>query len=213
MVHFVRQLSRNFTDDSPKPLQFEFRHFLAYYSAHYYLKPEQINIWSDGDEETISKAKLNGDSFTKAVFKIPNVVFHKVDMPNSTKLGFPIRKYAHKSDFVRTRVMAALGGQYFDDDAWVIRDLAPFRKIGFENIFGKQWDNNICQAFWMSTPRNDLMKAFEILQETEFNGDWIRASNILITKLVRNFRGYGKDKNALILERDAFFPGEFIFPC
>jgi len=40
--------------------------------------------------------------------------------------------------FIRTRVMAHHGGQYFDDGSWVIRDLAPFRKAGFENVFGKQ---------------------------------------------------------------------------
>lgn len=52
------------------------------------------------------------------------------------------------------------------------------------------------------------MKAFARLQETEFNGDWLRASNNLISNLVYDVRGLGHDQYALVLERNAFFPGE-----
>ena len=207
IAHFVRQINRHHNGE-PKPLRFEFRHFLAYYSAHHYLNPDEINIWSDVDAATIEEARLHGDVFTKAVLRLPKMRFRFVDMPNTTATGFPIEKYAHKSDFVRTRVMAELGGQYFDDDSWVIRDLAPFRKAGFENVFGKEWGDDICQAMWMSTPNNPLMRAFERLQETEFNGEWVRASNILISNLVYDIQGYGHGRYALVLERNAFFPGE-----
>jgi len=207
IVHFVRQLNR-YPDGSAKPLEFEFRHFLAYYSAHHYLKPKEINIWSDVTEEMITNARIKGNVFTKAVLKLPNLQFHHVTMPKHTKKGVPITKYAHKSDFIRTRVMSEYGGQYFDDDSWVIRDLKPLREAGFENVFGKEWGNDICQAMWMSTPGNALMKAFVRLQELEFSGDWLRASNHLISNLVYDVQGFGHDRNALVLERNAFFPGE-----
>jgi hypothetical protein len=208
IAHFVRQLDRN-KDGTPKPLHFEFRHFLAYYSAHHYLKPDSINIWSDMTPEMISQAAIHGDIFTKAVLRIPHLKFHHVEMPNVTSTGFPIVAYAHKSDFIRTRVMADLGGQYFDDDAWVIRDLAPLRKAGFENVFGKEWGDDLCQAMWMATPNNTLMRAFERLQETEFNGEWVKASNILISNLVYDITGLGHNRHALVLERNAFFAGQW----
>ena len=104
--------------------------------------------------------------------------------------------------------MAKYGGQYFDDDAWVIKDLAPFRNTGFDNVFGLEWGLDICQATWMSTPNNTLMNVFAQLQETAFDGDWLTASNLLITNLVRDIRGYGHDRHSLILDREAFFPGE-----
>ncbi|UZJ53759.1 hypothetical protein CBS101457_003079 [Exobasidium rhododendri] len=157
----------------------------------------------------IVAAKISGNRFTKAVLNLPNLQFRHVTMPNQTTMGVPITAYAHKSDFVRLHAMAKYGGQYFDDDSWVIRDLAPLRKAGFENVFGKEWGDDICQAMWMSTPGNALMKAFERLQETEFNGEWLRASNNLISNLVYDVSGFGHDKYALVLERNAFFPGQW----
>jgi hypothetical protein len=207
-VHFVRQMTRR-PDGSAKPLSFEFRHFLAYYSAHLHLSPDEINIWTDADAAQIKEATRNGNSFTKAVLSLPKVRIHHVSFPDQTANGVPITQYAHKSDFIRTRVMAKYGGIYLDDDAWVIRDLAPLRRFGFDNIFGRQWDTNLCQAFWMSTPNNTLMRAFALLQESEFDGSWVRASNELLTNLVKDVRGLGHDRHALILDRDAFFPGQW----
>lgn len=83
ITHFVRQLTR-FPNSSAKTLKFEFRHFLAYYSAYHYLKPEEINIWSDVDDEMVQEAKLNGDIYTKAVVSLPGLHFRHVDMPNVT---------------------------------------------------------------------------------------------------------------------------------
>lgn len=207
LVHFVRQLNRDKKTNAPGPLKFEFRHFLAYYSAHMHLKPDRITIWSDATPDIIERARVEGDEYTKAVLRIPNLHLEYVEMPNATATGTKIELYAHKSDFVRTRVMAEHGGMYFDDDAWVLKDLAPLRKAGFDNVFGRQWGNDICQAFWMAKPKNDLMQAWSRLQETQFNGDWVRASNELISRLVYDFSHYGHGRNALILEQDAFFPG------
>lgn len=207
-VHFVRQLNRR-SDGSARPLSFEFRHFLAYYSAHHHLSPEEINIWTDANATEVMNAARHGDLYTKSVLALPKVRVHQVSMPTVTTNGIRIEQYAHRSDFIRTRVMARYGGIYLDDDAWILRDLSPFRKVGFENIFGKQWDTKICQAFWMSTPNNTLMRAFAQLQETEFDGSWIRASNELLTNLAKDIRGFGHDRHALVLERDAFFPGQW----
>lgn len=207
IAHFVRQMDR-YPDGTAKPLHYEFRHFMAYYSAHHYLKPDSINLWSDATDEVLADARVNGDIFTRAVMSIPNLKFHYVTFPNQTTTGRTIKEYAHKSDFVRTRMMAEIGGQYFDDDAWVIKDLAPFRSAGFDNVFGLEWGGDVCQATWMATPNNTLMNAFAQLQETVFDGEWLTASNTLITNLVRNIRGYGHDRHALLLEHDAWFPGE-----
>lgn len=207
IAHFVRQLNRH-ANGTAKPLLYEFRHFMAYYSSYHYLKPDSINIWSDATEEMLEVARQEGDEITKAVLAIPNLKFHHVTMPTRTSFGQEIKAYAHKSDFVRTRVMAEHGGQYFDDDAWVIRDLAPLRSTGYENVFGIEAMGDICQAMWMATPNNTLMKAFETLQDRVFDGDWLTASNSLITNLVHDIRGYSHDRHALVLDRNALFPGE-----
>lgn len=208
IAHFVRQLNRH-ANGTAKPLSYEFRHFMAYYSAHHYLKPDSINIWSDVTKEMLEEAKKEGDEITKAVLAIPKLKFHHVTMPSKTSTGHEIKAYAHKSDFVRTRVMAEHGGQYFDDDAWVIRDLAPLRSAGYENVFGIEAMGDVCQAVWMSTPKNALMSVFERLQDKVFDGGWLTASNSLITNLIHDIRGYSHDRHALVLERDAFFPGEY----
>jgi len=49
------------------------------------------------------------------------------------------------------------------------------------------------------------MRAFEKLQETQFNGEWFKASNTLIYNLVYDVKGFTHDRHALVLERNAFF--------
>lgn len=208
IVHFVRQANRDH-DGRQRPFRVEFRHLMAYYSASYYLKPDHIYMWSDVDKEALEEAKTYGDEFTKALFRLPNLSFEYVEFPNTTVNGVEITQYAHKSDFVRTRVMANYGGQYFDDDAWLIRDLAPLRSAGFDNVFGKEAVGDLCQAMWIARPHNDLMQAWVRLQESEFTGDWLRASNELLLNLVKLFARTGNDQHALVLEQDAFFPGQW----
>ncbi|PWN32648.1 uncharacterized protein FA14DRAFT_76283 [Meira miltonrushii] len=210
IAHFVRQINRD-KDYTPKaPFKVEFRHLLSYYSCHHYLNPDRIYFWTDTPREMLEDARVNGDIYTRALFRIPNLEFRPAIFPNVTAKGVKIDQYAHRSDFVRTRVMAKMGGQYLDDDAWVLRDLKPLRQSGFDNIFSLDEGARIAQAAWLSKPMNPLMLAFARLQEVVFNGEWLRASNDLVTALMVHFSRLPGDRSSLVLEKDAFFPGYWI---
>lgn len=209
IAHFVRQINRH-EDGQPKPFKVEFRHLLSYYSCHMFLQPEKIYFWTDAPAEVLQEARLNGNVYTRALFRIPNLSIQPASFPNATMSGTKIEQYAHKSDFVRTRIMAKMGGMYFDDDAWVLRDLTPLRKAGFDNVFSLDEGARIAQACWLSKPRNPLMIAFARLQDIVFNGEWLRASNDLITALMVHYARAPGDRSALVLEKDAFFPGYWI---
>lgn len=120
--------------------------------------------------------------------------------------GVPIREYAHKSDFVRAEVMYEYGGIYFDDDSWLLKDLSSLRKAGFDNVFARQQDTRLCQAMWMSRPKNPFMQAWVELQDREFTGGWTKAGNELISQLYLDFAKTDSSNHALVLEQDAFFP-------
>lgn len=208
LAHFVHQVNRTATGD-PEPLHFDFRNFMAYWSALHYLEPDQLNIWTDATAMQIEEAQSSPDPMTRAVANLPGITFRYMEMPTRTSRGVPIVKYAHRSDFVRSRVMEQYGGIYMDDDLWVLKDLAPFRESGFDNVFGRQQGGELCQAMWMSKPGNDFMAAWTRLQEIEFTGAWTKASNKLISRLVEEFAGTGHNKHALIVERETFFPGSW----
>lgn len=207
IVHFVRQINRDANYVPQAPFRVEFRHLLSYYSSWHYLKPERIYFWTDTPQEMLDDARVNGDAFTRALFRIPNIEFVPATFPNVTSSGVKIDQYAHRSDFVRTVVMARLGGIYLDDDAWVLRDLTPLRRAGFDNVFSLDEGARIAQAAFLSRPLNPLMLAFAKMQDVVFNGEWLRASNDLVTALMVHFSRAEGSKSALTLEKDAFFPG------
>ncbi|PWN24373.1 hypothetical protein BDZ90DRAFT_228849 [Jaminaea rosea] len=210
IVHFVRQINRDENYVPQAPFRVEFRHLMSYFSSSFYLKPERIYFWTDTPQEMLDDARLNGDAFTRALFRIPNIEFMPATFPNVTSSGVKIDQYAHRSDFVRTVVMARMGGVYLDDDAWVLRDLTPLRRSGFDNVFSLDDGARIAQAAFLSRPLNPLMLAFARLQDVVFNGDWLRASNDLVTALMVHYSRAEGSKSALTLEKDAFFPGYWI---
>ena len=135
IVHFVRLVH-----PAPEPvLEFQFRHFIAIYSAWYHLEPAAIYIHTNIEQYLIEEALDRSASiYTAAVRRIPRVTFsHQVAL-NHTKSGAVIDKLPNQSDFVRTAVMVKQGGIYLDDDAYVLRDLKPLRTLGFENVVGRQ---------------------------------------------------------------------------
>ena len=149
IAHFVRQINRDENYTPKAPFKVEFRHLLSYYSCHHYLQPDRIYFWTDTPREMLEDARVNGDIYTRALFRIPNLEFRPAIFPNVTAKGVKIDQYAHRSYFVRTRVMAKMGGQYLDDDAWVLRDLKPLRQSGFDNIFSLDEGPRIAQAAWL----------------------------------------------------------------
>lgn len=85
-VHFVRQVDRD-ARGQKQDLHFEFKHFMAVYSAHLWTKPEKIYIWTDASEESIKAAKNSSNVYTKAIANLPSVGFHRREMPTITKKG------------------------------------------------------------------------------------------------------------------------------
>lgn len=106
--------------------------------------------------------------------------------------------------------MHEYGGIYLDDDSWILKDLKPLRKAGFDNVIGRQAGGELCQAMWMSKPRNIFMQAWVDLQDQEFDGHWTTAGNILITQLHLDFSRTKSTQHVLVLEQDAFFPGDWM---
>jgi len=206
-VHLVQPESKEWPDYKPG-LKFPLRQFIAIYSASYYLQPEIIYIHTNLKESMIGNAINNTqDSYARAVSKLPNVKFNHVIPDTHTADGQAIEKLAHQSDFIRTEQMKKYGGIYLDDDAYVLQDLKPFRKLGYENIVGKQADGKICNAVMMSSPKNDLMKAYNALQDVTFDGAWTTHSVDLLTTLAAEFAN--ATRKVLILPQDTFFPSRW----
>lgn len=101
--------------------------------------------------------------------------------------------------------MRRWGGIYLDTDAYVIRDLAPLRRAGFKNVVGRQMDKKVACGTFLSVPGSDLVTAYNMLQPLIYNGEWTPHSVDLMTTLAHDFSA--RDKEVLILEQEAFFPG------
>ena len=184
-----------------------FRRFIAIYSAYYYLRPNILYIHTtreDGNNGniTISPIPNSDDSYTLALQSLPNVVFTHQVAPTETSAGRKIERLAHKSDFIRTRVLKEWGGIYLDEDAYVVKDLKPLRHSGFKSIMGQQPDRTISNAIMMTVPEGDLITAFDLLQDSIFDGEWTTHSIKLLTRVVEDFSG--KDDQVLALPPEAF---------
>lgn len=200
IVHFVHLVSAEhpFVD-------FAFRQFIAVYSAWHYLQPDIIYIHTNMEEALINETLSNStNSYTQAIFKLPGIVFSYHSAPNQTRSGKEINLLPNQSDFVRTEVLQRLGGIYLDDDAYILRDLKPLYRLGFQNILGRQINGEICPAVMMSTPHNNLMTAYHALQDSTFDGSWARHATGLLTDLVREFQFPAYQ--VLILPYETLFP-------
>jgi len=205
IVHFAHLIPSPADSTGEKEIKFSFRNFVAIYSAHYHLQPATIYIHTDAAPSTIANVKSSADKYTKIIANLPNVVFNHEVIDDATERGFKIRLMASKSDFLRTRVMRRWGGTYLDIDAYVIRDLTPLRKAGYKNVVGRQLDKKVACGTFMSVPGSDLVTAYNMLQPVVFNGEWTPHSVDLMTALAYDFSA--RDKEVLILEHEAFFPG------
>jgi hypothetical protein len=202
IVHFV-----NLVKPSSNPtIELPFRQFVAIYSAWYYLQPETLNIYTNVEEHRIEEAiKRSTSPWTRAVSKLPKVKFSHQTPPDQTTSGIAIPKMPNQSDFVRTGILSEFGGIYLDADAYVLRDLAPLRRMGFQNVVGYQLNGQICPAVILSTPRNKLMEWYHVLQHKAFNPNrWALHATDLLSTLAMDFQD--PDNQVLVLPHNTFFP-------
>ncbi|KAK3173217.1 hypothetical protein OEA41_006546 [Lepraria neglecta] len=205
IVHFVHLSYPN----STAPFEFPFRQFVAVYSAWYYLRPETIYIWTNVEEGSIEgwikKAK---SPYTQAVSDLPGVEFKHHDTTNQTTNGTTVHLLPNQSDFVRTDILMKYGGIYLDDDSYILRDLKPLRHLHYDNVVGRQVNGEICPAVILAVPNNKMMATYHALQDVVFKfGEWADHATILLTTLVREFQS--PDSQALVLNRDSFFPSSW----
>lgn len=204
IVHFVYLVpSTNLV------LDFEFRQFVAIYSAWLYLQPEDLYIHTNvvDIEETLRKST---NPYTNAISKLPGVRFTHQTPKDHTESGVAIDKLPNQSDFVRTVVLGKMGGVYLDEDSYVLRDLKRLRNMGFENVLGLQDNDQICPAVILSTPGNILMKAYHDLQDKVFNPNkWALHATDLLTTLAQEFQ-VPDDGQVMIMPHDIFFPGAWL---
>jgi len=200
IVHFVHLVRA----ENPV-IEFSFQQFIAVYSAWHYLQPEALYIHTNIEEALIKKTLSNSaNAYTQAISKLPGVRINHHSAPNQTESGMEISWLPNQSDFVRTEVLERLGGIYLDDDAYILRDLKPFYRLGFENIVGIQSDGQICPAVVMSTPHNNMMIAYRALQDSAFDGTWAHHATYLLSALVRAFQFPAYQ--VLVLSQATFFP-------
>ena len=201
IVHFVHLVG----SEQTTTLELPFRQFIAIYSAWYYLKPENIFIHTDIEDDLIEyKIKNTKSPYTRAIAKLPGVQFKYHKAITETSTGNTIHELPDQSDFVRTDVLEQYGGIYLDDDAYVLRDLAPLRNLAYQNIVGRQGGGQICPAVLLAAPHNKMMSAYHALQDSIFDGESQTHATKLLTTLVRDFQA--PDGQVLILDKETFFP-------
>lgn len=204
IVHFVHLLP----ESEISVLEFSFRQFIAVYSALYHLKPDKIYIHTNSEKQIIDDAKTSTDKYLKLIANLPNVVFNHEVPPNRTTSGLAIENLAHRADFVRTKMLKKHGGIYLDDDAYVLRDMSPLRHMGFDNVLGLQANDEVCNAVLVCAPGNDLIVAYDALEDKIFDGSWSAHSVGLLTTLHADYSAL--ENSVLTLPHDAFFPGSWM---
>lgn len=201
IVHFVHLVRGS---DSEPVIEFPFRQFVAIYSAHYYLNPDTIYIHTNLEDHILETAiNASTSPYVRVLMKLPNVDFNFEYTPLKTAGKKEISELAHRSDFIRTRVLKKWGGLYLDDDAYVVRDMKPLRDSGFRTIAGRQEDGQVCNAVIMAAPESALISVFYALQDKTFDGGWTTHSVGLLSRLAQDFSGV--DNEMLILEREVFY--------
>ncbi|KAF6224288.1 hypothetical protein HO133_010863 [Letharia lupina] len=150
---------------------FEFRHFIAIYSAWHFLKPETIYIHTNVVDDIVKKEIATAiNPYMQAIGKISNLESVHSTPPTNTTTGKTVVALPNMSDFVRTDALVKYGGIFLNEDSYVLRDLKPLRGTGFENFIGRQMNGQICPAVLLSTRDNNFMKAYHALQDVIFDG-------------------------------------------
>ena len=201
IVHFI-----HLVDPNPTPeFRFLFHQFVAIYSAQYHLQPEVIYIHTNMEHHFLEKTLRNTTNpYVQAISKLPTVHFKHHKVINETSKGLHVYRLPNQSDFVRTDVVKTYGGIYLDDDAYILRNLDPLRCTGFENVIGTQEGGQMCSAVILAKPENELMTAYDALQDEIFDGTWDRHSTILLATLAKEFAAI--EHQVLVLPQETLFP-------
>lgn len=203
IIHYVHVLPP--ADKNKKQvIEFKFSNFISVYSAILYTNPDAIYIHTNGGEDLIQQAKNSSNQWTRVIANLPMVEFKYTDLPTRTSKGLEIVQFANRADFIRTRVVAEYGGVYIDEDIYLVKDLAPLRRSGFQNVVGRQQGGAVCNGMFMSMPGSEMAKVFYGLQDSAFDGGWSTHGVELLTRLAAEFAG--RDGQVLIMEQWAFFP-------
>ena len=209
----------------------DFKRFLSVYSAHHYLNPDKIFIWTDEPSAAIfnsfseiidsnkpteltKRTNLSAANFVDgkskrpyidALRRIPNLEIRVTDFPSASCRNVSIKEMAAKSDFVRVRVLAEYGGIYMDSDVYPIRSFDHLRRSGFRAVLGQQEGGDICGALMMFAKNSVLAKIFAELTDKVFDGSWGLHAFELLTSLTHDFGG--RPGEVLVLSKRAFFEG------
>ncbi|MCJ1450599.1 hypothetical protein MMC28_000932 [Mycoblastus sanguinarius] len=201
-VHFVHPGPAN---ETLPILEFQFSQFIAIYSAHYYLSPEKIYIHTNVKENLLGAAlSASKNPYSRAIARLHNVIFKYQVAPTHSTSSLPIKALPHQSEFIRTRVLKEYGGIYLDHDSYVLKDLEPLRCSGFKTVVGTQIDGQIGNAVILATPKNELITAYDQLQDKLVDGSSEIHSLGLLKRLVQD--SFIRPTQVLVLAQDSFFP-------
>lgn len=213
IVHYVWLLNplKNNTNT-----RLEFKHFLSLYAASIYWQPDKIFIHTDIPEGQFlpgsASAETPEDKWNILIAGQPNVHINHVTAPSITPgTKKPITRIEHKSDFLRLHMMRTHGGVYLDWDAHPLRDIKPLRYSGFKAVVGREPSNRIQTGTYMAKKDSNLMKTWSEKMSLAFDGTWTHHSNTLLTYLAP--RLVPEPGEVLIMEQDAFTPGDFTTPA
>lgn len=199
IVHFTM-----LQKDEHSKFHFSFEAFLSMYSALRLLKTSEIYIHTDFNDTMITKAKLQGSTWTRKMLNdFPEVKLNKVSVPTHLN-GLRIWAIEAKSDLTRWEQVNAKGGRYLDWDVITLRNDNMLREAGFKSVVGRQPHGKINSGCFMSQKGSALTYLMRRDQYKVFDNGWETHSVDLITSVAE--RLVRSPNEVLILDALAFAP-------
>jgi len=209
IVHYVWILNQR--QDN---MRLGFEHFLSLYAASTLWNPDKIYIHTDIPEGKFlpeAGAESPSDKWNILIANTSNVEINHIIAPALVPgTNKTITRIEHKSDFIRLQMMRRYGGVYLDWDAHPLRDIKPLRYSGFKAIVGREPSHRVQTGTYMATKDSLLMKIWSEKMSLSYDGTWARHSNRLLTYLAPRIVSHPRE--VLIMEQDAFTPGDFTTP-
>lgn len=144
-LHFIYGLSQDF---GGKP--FSFCHWAAIRSAQINNPDYETHFWYHYKPETFYFQDLES-----------SLISHKIDLPTEV-FGNPIPHVAHKTDFLRLKVLNEFGGVYQDLDTITVKSFDSLLKHNFviaqETMDGETI--GLCNAVILAEPNNPFIEAW-----------------------------------------------------
>jgi hypothetical protein len=178
-----------------------FLEWLAIRSAIHYLRPDKIYL--HGESEPV------GEWYRKLCEHHSTIVqFHLIPMPRQTIFGVPLKRMAHRSDFLRLAILYCYGGVYMDTDILVLRSFDDLRESGFDAVYAAgHAPKTVGFSVWLSKSHTDLLRVHLQRAHHAFNGKYTTHSTQLLASLIyrSNISSFGSTR-FLLLKPSAFFP-------